>query len=328
MKNVSIITPTFKRIDQTIKTLDLIFSSNGFGKEFDLEVIVSDDTPDNELKDALQKKFGDKIIYSRPKKKGIASSKNNGAKIAHSGILIFCDSDMEVEKDTILNTLIALEKHKTAGAIGGQVIWRTGAKDGQHDRPRKEDRMVTVGKTTYTEAIYSRYIATYKDVFKTVGGYDEAVFNMRGEGSDMSVRYWRAGYPLVYDPSLIVNHVHETEGGIIRNVAHPEWGIAKDLLILAYKYDISDDKYKNFVGTVTANFEKFGQEGYYRIIEGIGNNLDFICEVKPILDEAKKRMKAEYDFKFLEIFSDKSLFKKCVKEAEGRLAKHRRDIFK
>jgi len=327
MRELSVIVPTFKRIDQTIKTLDLIFSSNGLGEKFVLEVIVSDDTSDDQLKDALNGKFKDKIIYSKPKKKGIASSKNNGAKIAHSEILIFCDSDMEVEKDTILNTLIALESHKTAGAVGGQVIWRTGNKDGQHDRPRKEDRMVTVGETTYAEAIYSRYIATYKEVFNKVGGYDDVVFNMRGEGSDLSVRYWRAGFPLVYDESLIVHHVHEVEGGIIRNVTHPEWGIAKDLLLLAYKYDISDDKYKNFVDTVKANFEKFGQEGYYRIIEGIGQNLDFICQAKPILDGAKQKMKPEYDFKFLEIFSEKELFNQCVKAAESKLANIRTEIF-
>ncbi|MCX6809821.1 MAG: glycosyltransferase [Candidatus Berkelbacteria bacterium] len=327
MKEVSIIIPAFKRVGQTLKTLDLLFLSNGLDEEFMVEIIVSDDSLDNKLKDAIQKKFGDKIVYSQPNKKGIASSKNNGAKIARFPILIFCDSDMEVEKDTVLNTITALEKHKTAGAIGGQVIWRTGPKDGEHDRPRKEDRMITVDKTTYTEAIYSRYIATYRDVFLEVGGYDEVVFNMRGEGSDLSVRYWRAGYPLVFDESLIVHHVHEVEGGIIRGVAHPEWGIAKDLLILSYKYDISDDKYKNFVGTVIANFEKFGPEGYYRIVEGIGKNLDFICKVKPIIDDNKAKMKAQYDFKFLEIFSDKNLFERCLKAADKKLQNSRKNIF-
>ncbi len=328
MKKISVIMPTFKRVDQTLRTIELLFSSEGIDEKFVLEIIVSDDSPNDDLKDTIQKKFKDQVIYSRPKKKGIASSKNNGAKIASSSILIFCDSDMEVEQDTVLNTILALEKHKTAGAIGGQVIWRTGPKEGQHDRPRKEDQMILVGKTTYTEAIYSRYIATYKDVFLKVGGYDEDVFNMRGEGSDMSVRYWRTGFPLVFDDSLVVHHVHETEGGIIRGVAHPEWGIAKDLLILAYKYDIFDDKNQNFVNTVAANFEKFGRDGYYRIIEGIGKNFDFIAEVKPIIDQGKKKMKAEFDFKFLEIFSDKVMFNKCIEEAAGRLKNIRKDIFK
>ena len=76
---------------------------------------------------------------------------------------------------------------------------------------------------------------------------------MRGEGSDLSIRYWRAGYPLAYDSSIIVHHVFDTEGGIIRGVPHPEWGIAKDLLLLAYKYDLSSEN-KNFINAVKANF--------------------------------------------------------------------------
>lgn len=322
MVKVSLIIPCYQRVTQTLKTIDLILASKGFNSQFQMEVVVADSSPDNQLKDALQKKFNDKIIYTRPKKSGIATNKNQGAKIAKNPILIFCDSDMEVEPETILNTITALKNHPTAGAIGGNVIWRTGPKDGQLDRPRPEDRMKTIGGTTYVEAIYSRYIATYKEVFFQVGGYDEEVFNMRGEGSDLSVRYWRAGYPLVYDPSIIVHHVHETEGGIIRGVAHPEWGIAKDLLLLAYKYDI-DDKSKNFVNTVAANFEKFDREGYYRIIEGIKENLEFITRVKPMIDKGKKQMEAIFDFKFLEIFSKKELFNLCVSQAKNKLAKIR-----
>lgn len=327
MIKISVIVPCYNRIEQTLKTISLILSSKGINHEFQLETIVVDSSPDNQLEKAVKDKFGAKIIYTRPKKPGIATNKNQGARIASSPILIFCDSDMEVEPETILNTLTALKKHEKAVAIGGQVVWRGGEKDGTLDRPRKEQQMVTVDKTTYVEAIYSRYIATYKQVFWEVGGYDEEVFNMRGEGSDLSIRYWRAGFPLVYDSSIIVHHVHEVEGGIIRNVPHPEWAIAKDLLILVYKYDIFDDQYKNFINTVAADFGKFGQDGYYRIIQGIGKHLDFIAQVKPVLDAKKKQMKALYDFKFLEIFSQKELFKKCLNEIENRLSKIRIGVF-
>lgn len=322
MVNISLITPSYKRIAQTLKTIELILSSKGLNKEFVLEPIIADSSPDNGLKTALENKFGNKIIYTCPEKPGIATNKNHGAKIAKNPILIFCDSDMEVEENTILNTINALKKHQTAAAIGGQVIWRTGPKDDQLDRPRKEDRMITIDRTTYVEAIYSRYMATYKEIFWQVGGYDEEVFNMRGEGSDLSIRYWRAGYPLVYDPTMVIHHVHETEGGIIRGVSHPEWGIAKDLLLLAYKYNI-DDKSKNFVNTVAVNFEKFGKDGYYRIIEGIKENLEFITKIKPIFDEEKKQMKAVYDFKFLETFSQNKLFDQCITQATNKLLKIR-----
>lgn len=327
MIHVSIIISSYKRIDQTLKTISLLLSSDGLNKIFQTEIIIADSSPNDYLKSALQKKFDTSIVYTRPTKPGIATNKNQGARIAKNPILIFCDSDMEVEKDTILNTIHALKKHATAGAIGGQVIWRTGPNEGKHDRPRPEDRMQVIHETTYIEAIYSRYLATYKEVFWEVGGYDEEVFNMRGEGSDLSIRYWRAGFPLGYDKSITVHHVHEAEGGIIRGVPHPEWGIAKDLLILGYKYDIFADKYKNFVNTVSANFEKFGRDGYYRIIEGIGKNLDFITEVKPIIAQQKTKMKALYDFKFLEIFSQKALYEDCVHKAEQKLENVRKVLF-
>jgi len=133
----------------------------------------------------------------------------------------------------------------------------------------------------------------------------------------------RAGYPLAYDEKIIVHHVFDTEGGIIRGVPHPEWGIAKDLLLLAYKYDLSSDD-KNFINAVKTNFEKFPEDGYFQIIEGIKNNLQFIIDKKPIIDEQKKNMKAKYNFKFLEIFSNKELFEKCISEAKY-LLKNLRD---
>jgi len=327
MISISIIVPSYKRIQQTLITISFLLSSEGINKEYLVEIIAADSSPNEELKNILKSKFGKKIIYTRPKKPGIATNKNQGAKIAKNPILIFCDSDMEVEKNTLLNTINSLKKHPTAGAIGGQVIWRTGPNDGNHDRPRPEDRRETIDETTYIEALYSRYIATYKEVFWKAGGYDQVVFNMRGEGSDLSIRYWRAGYPLVYDESIIVHHVHEVEGGIIRGVSHPEWGIAKDLLLLAYKYDIIDESYKNFIHTVAANFEKFGRDGFYRIIEGIGKNLDFITEVKPFIDKQKTKMKALYDFKFLEIFSQKELFEECVHKAGQKLENVRKKLF-
>lgn len=324
MTKASVIVPAYKRIEQTIKTIDLLQQSKGSGMKFALEVIVADGTPDDTLKQALRGEFADKVLYTRPKKAGIATDKNQGAKVASCPILIFCDSDIEVKKDTILQTVKALQQHKTAGAVGGQVIWRGGPNDGKHDRPRPEDRTETVDGVTYIEAIYSRYIATYRDVFWEVGGYDEVVFNMRGEGSDLSVRYWRAGYPLVYDNSIVVHHVHETEGGIIRGTQHPEWGIAKDLLLLAYKYDMLEKDFDNFSKTVAANFAPLGKAGHYRLLQGIGKYLDFITEIKPELDRQKRQMLSPYDFKFLEIFSNKQLFQRCIAEAREKLQQVRR----
>lgn len=317
MTTVSIIIPTYRRIDQTLRCIDLIKQSDGVGSDFEMEIIVADSTEDYSLRDAVEKRFGREIIYTRPEKPGIATNKNQGAKIAKHPVLIFCDSDMEVEKNTIVESLKVFKVYEGAAMMGVKVVWRGGEKDGQVDRPREEDRMIEIDGTTYCEAIYSRFMMTHKDIFWTVGGYDSEVFNMRGEGSDLSIRYWRAGYPLCFDKSIVVHHVHEASDSAALRVAHPEWGIAKDLFLLAYKYDMVGGEYPNFQKTVEANFKGLGQTGYWRLLQGILKHYDLIACSKPILDRQKKQMKAKYDFKFLEIFSQPDLLKECIKNSKA-----------
>lgn len=326
MIKVSVIVPAYKRIEQTLKTLRLIEASD---REVDiqLEIIVADSSPDDILKEAIFKEFEARILYIRPTKQGIATNKNEGARNASGNILIFCDSDIEVESDTLAKTIEYLKKNKYAGAVGSQVLWKGGVNDGINDRPRKEDRMFDVANYKAIEAIYSRYIATYKDIFWKVGGYDEEVFNMRGEGSDLSIRYWREGYPLFYDQNIIVHHVWDAPNSIALRVSHPEWGIAKDLILLAYKYNIFGDGHNNFVNTVYANFASFKNEGYYNIIQGIANNLDEIVKAQPLIDKQKESMHAKYPFKFLEVFSDEKLLHECLKASEKKLVEVRKKAF-
>lgn len=319
MIKASVIVPAYKRIDQTLKTLRLIEASDR-GVDIELEIIVADSSPDDNLKKAIFKEFEARILYVRPANQGISTNKNQGAKIASGNILIFCDSDIEIESDTLAKTIEYLKKNKYAGAVGGQVLWKGGESDGLNDRPRKEDRIFDFENYKAVEVIYSRYFATYKDVFWEIGGYDEDVFNMRGEGSDLSIRYWREGYPLFYDQNIIARHVWDAPDSIALRVSHPEWGIAKDLLLLAYKYNMLEDGYDNFVNTVYADFASFKTDGYHKIIQGIANNLEEIVKVKSLIDEQKKHLHAKYAFKFLEVFSDEKLLIECLKASEEKLA--------
>jgi glycosyltransferase involved in cell wall biosynthesis len=327
MINISVIVPAFKRIDQTLKSLDLLLLSEGLGSTFDMELIVADSTPDTSLQSAIRTKFGEKVLYVKPPKAGIATNKNAGATLAKHPVLIFCDSDMEVENNTISEAVGALQKHEKAAAIGGTVLWRGGPQDGQKDRPRLEDRMLIKDYTTFIEALYSRFVITYKDVFWNLGGYDEEVFNMRGEGSDLSIRYWRAGYPLAYEESVLVHHVHDVPDAAAVRVDHPEWGIAKDLLLLGYKYDMFNDGYKNFPATVDIDFSPLGAEGYYRMLQGIGRHYEELVTAKPALDAYRATDKPVYDFKFLEVFSGAALFEQCLEGASAALAGVRATVF-
>jgi|GEM_PF-1522151 len=318
MTEITVILPVYNRIDQTILTLDKLLLSDNLGVDFVLEIIISDASPYNLLNSKLPKESAySKIVYTKPSIQGIAASKNHAASLAKNPIIIFCDSDIEVERKTISCTLSYLKKNPTVAMLGGQVQWKGGPKDKELDRPRTEDKThSSQNNTCYIESLYSRYIATYRDIFLKVGGYDQEVFNMRGEGSDLSVRYWRDGFPLGFSEDIFVEHIHEVEGGIIRNVEEPELDIAKDMLLLAYKYDMFDQGYDNFKDTINANFSSFHDSANTKIIRGILKNYEFICKSKSALDSFKLNDKSKYDFKFLEIFSNSNELDQCLSRAE------------
>lgn len=51
-----------------------------------------------------------------------------------------------------------------------------------------------------------------KDVFLSLGGFDESFF-MYYEDIDLSLRMWRMGYDIVYEPKAIVHHIHSASSG-------------------------------------------------------------------------------------------------------------------
>ncbi len=292
-----------------------------------MEVIVSDCTEDDSVEKVARSFKG--VKYTRPEKPGIAANKNQGAKVAESPIIGFLDSDMEVEKDTVSLCLEKLKEDGRVAALTTEIVWRGNEKEGSLDRPREEDRLLKYEGTVFTEFIYSRFKLTYKEIFEKVGGYDEKVFNMRGEGSDLSTRYWRAGFPLAYNRKAKVHH-HEMDEGVGATAKHPEWGVAKDYLLLGYKYGNYDDNYGDyFAKTIGINMQAYDPEkSHFRVLQGVAKNYELVSKSKKILDEQKKKMSPEHDFRFMEVFSDKEKLRRCIDEAEKKIAPIRKKVFK
>ena len=324
---VSIVIPCFKRVSQTKKTLELLLASDGLNDDFSLELIVADSSPDNSLCEMLQS-FSYPIKYVRPEKVGIAANKNQGAKLSKNELLIFCDSDMEVEPTTLVTAINCLKERSKTAMLTGQVVWKKEGVNGQLDRPRKEDRMEKVSQEEYLEAIYSRFLITYKSIFWQVGGYDEELFNMRGEGSDLSIRYWRSGFPLGYNPKIKVHHVHDAEIAVTRNIDFPERGIIRDLIQLGYKYGLKRAESINFAKTLVWLKDQFGDKDKYIIIENIVSLLPYFWENQEKIEKSGKNIPSVYDFKFLDVFTKKELFLDCLNQAEERLKPARDKAFK
>ncbi len=315
---VSIIIPTFKRVAQTLVTVGkVIASAKNTGSEY--EVIVTDNTPDDSLQNALEKEFGEAIVYTKAPVLGIGANKNNGVRVSTGDMIIFCDSDIEVAPDAIEKTITALHNNPSAGGVGGTVVWKGGEKDGTKDRPQETDRTIQMGKTTYIEVLYGRYFGTYKKILEDVGPYDEVVFNFLGESSDMSTRFWRAGYPLIYDPSIVVQHMHDAPESMATRIEHPEHTIIRNWLLLLYRFDMfgkSNDHFREHVGRY---LDTLGENKYMAFFDGFGKyTKDIVQSIGYLQDHG--RTKEVYDFGFLEVFSNKQMLEECLSHAEERIA--------
>src|SRR3989344_8458689 len=92
---ISIIVPVYN--DQVFleKCLTSIFSSDY--KDFEV-IVVDDHSKDNSVN--IAKKFPCKIIELKTNE-GVANARNQGADTAKGDILVFFDSDIMIEKDTL-----------------------------------------------------------------------------------------------------------------------------------------------------------------------------------------------------------------------------------
>jgi glycosyltransferase involved in cell wall biosynthesis len=302
MKKASVIIPTYKRVNQTLKTIEKILSSD---YPSEIEVIISDCTPDNSLKTAIKKSFGTNVRYLHNEHKGISSNKNRGAEIAEGNILIFCDSDIEVEKNTIATTIEFLHTQPTVAGVTGTTFWKGGSHDGKIDRPEASDRTLIHNDVTYIEAIYSRYFGVYRNAFMNVGMYDEERFNMRGEGADLSTHFWRDGYPLAYHKPIHTHHVFDAPESVATRTDHPEEAIVQDWIQLLKKYGFQRGGY--FMKWATTLLSATDNERYLRKLKNATNDLS-----KPV-------EKSMYPFSFLEVFTDAKTALNCITTAEKRL---------
>ncbi|MBN2331372.1 MAG: glycosyltransferase family 2 protein [Candidatus Aenigmarchaeota archaeon] len=327
---ISVVIPTYNRPGQVSRCIMLLLGSKGLGDRFVLEVIVVDDSPNDNVKRRIDRltsngEKGATFRYIKPRQSaGIAKARNMGVRAASNGIIIATDSDIEVENDTVLNTLLAFEDNPHAAMVSGRVFWRGGAVDGKLDRPRKHDRRVRVGKTTYIEMLHGRYVAFRRPAFMAVGGYDWELFPLQGEGPDLSIRFWRAGYPLVYDHGIKVHHLsgYAKREKMKSPYLYHNWNMhrtammLRSMLLYFYKYGGPDPAKSNWRKTISLESERnFGDGSEYMILSSLSGTLGWIAHNWKAMEKSRKRVPKRYDFKPYDVFSDRQLFMSCIKSS-------------
>ncbi|RZI77856.1 MAG: glycosyltransferase [Variovorax sp.] len=191
----SVIIPTYKRHADLFKCLECLseyFSSpNSADTLSGIEVIVSDDGRERELKESLAARFP-WVRYFEGPTRGPAANRNNGAAQAKGDWLVFTDDDCLPGKGWVY----ALHRRASeAVVLEGTTI---------ADRPRERlDEESPLNSGGY---LWSCNFAIQKSFFDSLGGFDENFPFAAMEDMDLKRRIDDLGVNVLYVADAVVVH--------------------------------------------------------------------------------------------------------------------------
>ncbi|MDT8412406.1 MAG: glycosyltransferase [Vicingaceae bacterium] len=190
----SVIIPTCNRKELLKKCLDALSADNQEVNSFEYEIIVSDDSKNNETEKFITQDFP-RIQYVKGPQKGPATNRNFGATKATGEWLIFIDDDCIPEK-TLLNSYINAFKKNEHQVFEGKII---------ADRERKyytDEAPLNLngGK------MWSCNIAINKKLFEQLNGFEENFPFAAMEDVELHYRISQKNIPIIFLPDAAVIH--------------------------------------------------------------------------------------------------------------------------
>lgn len=215
---VSFVVPTYRRPDALKQTLaallDLDWPAEGY------EVIVVDDGSGDSTAAVVAElaRHDPRINYHRQANSGVATARNNGAKLAAGELLIFLDDDMLVERDHIRAQLAVTERYgdclvnghwvfsaATHAALAKTAFGRY--RIALEDEIRERFPMTPLGDGRFqTTQVTAADLAVPAHIFSALGGFDERFPYAGYEDQEFCHRAHSAGYRLIYDPAIRLQH--------------------------------------------------------------------------------------------------------------------------
>jgi GT2 family glycosyltransferase len=196
-----------------------------------IEVVVVDNAPSsNAAMNAILAEFGDdpRFRYVREPRLGLSRARNRGVAESSGEIIAFTDDDVIIDPWWLDGIIRGFQAVPTVGCVTGLIATAEIENEAQlyfHLRAGWgmlcERRIFDLAEHRDNSALYpysagifgsGANFAVSRQVFKQVGGFDEALGagtpSGGGEDLNMFVRVILGGYRLVYEPSAIVSHVH------------------------------------------------------------------------------------------------------------------------
>jgi len=214
---ISIIIPVYKNYEMFFQYLEI-------NKKYfsNCEVIIMNDYPGEDITKPIQKIYSNAIVINNKKNLGFAGNVNQGVIKASRDFVFLMNSDVVLKDDTFLTALKYFKDDNDLFAVGfsqieqdGKIVGANRAyfQNGLINHSSLPSNQVTPNQLTINFWAEGGSSLFNKKLFINIGMLDELFNPFYWEDIDLSYRAWRAGYKIMYDPKIQVEHHHESTIG-------------------------------------------------------------------------------------------------------------------
>jgi glycosyltransferase involved in cell wall biosynthesis len=219
---ISVVIPVYNAEKTLDKCLRAVFNS-GF-QDFEV-LVVDDDSKDSSMKIAEQ--FPCKLL-TLTRNQGPSVARNWGARNARGEIILFIDSDIVIQRDTLD---LFVDSLKSYTAVFGIYTQKPGT-----------DNLLSLYQNFYahrsmrdtnelTTMLYSYCVAIRKDTFLEIGGFDETWRRPTFEDVQLGLRLTENGQKICLNKSIeVVHHPNFNMKRFIKNYFYKSLDLSKLML--------------------------------------------------------------------------------------------------
>lgn len=209
MKTISVIVTNFNTVNLLQKYFLHVVNNSPEAQEI---IFTDDASPDESVAyiSELQKTYPKIKIIANKKNIGFGKNSNRAVKAAKGDYVVLLNSDILPHPGYIS---AAIKHHNDPKVFGvgfselgnenwSKIFWKSGYL--QYDRGQK------INKTHISGWVSGGGSVIDKAKFIKLGGFDDVYAPFYSEDVDLGFRAWKSGYTLLWEPTSVVEHKHES----------------------------------------------------------------------------------------------------------------------
>lgn len=217
---LSVLVVLYNQAGLARKTLQSVADQRGAS----FETIIIDNASCDETQELLRRVQGATIVVN-DHNRGFLLAANQAAALARGRHIVLLNSDAILQQGALAAARERLDSDTTVGAVGGRIVLTSGGLQEAGNAVFSDGSTLGIGRgedpfcpaalaSRATDYVSGVFTAVPTHLWRMLGGFNEAFAPAYYEDADLCLRIWKAGWRVIYDPEILVEHL--------------EWGSTSD----------------------------------------------------------------------------------------------------